>query len=295
MSIKDIYYWLKHDFRSKLLTEGGSLNILGKLIKVFGIYIFIRVAYYLLSRLIETTMRHRKGSSQSLSYRRVDTIVALVRKTIKFLLYFYGTLMALEVFNIDTKSILATAGIGGVAIGFGAQSLVKDMISGFFILQENSYVIGDHIKADGKEGIVEEMGLRITKVRDFNGDLHIIPNGRIATISNMSRGAKRALVIISIAYEENLDRAIGVLNRMLDEIREEDKDILVSGPDIDGVESLGDSGVDIRISAMTKSGEQWGLERKLRKRSKECLEASNIEIPYSKLVVIKGEEDDTKI
>ncbi len=122
-------------------------------------------------------------------------------------------------FNISTTSLLATAGIGGLAIGFGAQSLVKDIITGFFILLEDQYSVGDYIQTGSYDGVVEELGLRVTKLRAFSGELHIIPNSNIQIVTNKTRGAMRALVKVSIAYEEDIDKAIKVLQQTCDEIK----------------------------------------------------------------------------
>ncbi len=276
--------------KSYFLNTAGRPNFLGKLVQAVVILALAKIAIKLFRGFIDTTVENKKKKMSGLSARRFDTIARLVKKTGKILVYFYAVLMILEIFRIDTRSLLATAGVGGVAIGFGAQSLVKDVISGFFILQENSYVVGDHVKLQGFEGIVEELGLRTTKIRDFNGDLHTLPNGHIVEITNMSRGAQRSLVIMSIAYEENIDQAVGVLNNMCRDVKEKYKNIIKEGPSVNGVENLGDSSVDIRITAMVRSGDQWAVERDLRKMGKEYLEEAKIEIPYPKIVIDGGDE-----
>src|SRR5690606_35032709 len=159
----------------------------------------------------------------------------------KYVLYFIGTVIILDMFNINTSSILATAGIGGLAIGFGAQSLVKDVITGFFILFEDQFSVGDYVKIDSYEGIVEELGVRVTKLRDFSGELHIIPNGNINTVTNKARGAMRALVKVSIAYEEDIDRAIKILDGVCNRLKQSNKSI-EEGPTILGVSDLGEYG-----------------------------------------------------
>lgn len=275
--------------KSYFLNTAGRPNFLGKMLQALVIFLLAKIVISLLGKFVNTALKNRKKKTTDLSNRRFDTIAELTKKAGKALIYFYAVLMILEIFKIDTKSILATAGIGGVAIGFGAQSLVKDIIAGFFILQENSYVVGDHVKLQGFEGIVEDLGLRTTRVRDFNGDLHTLPNGYIVEITNMSRGAQRALVLISIAYEESIDEAIKILRGMCEDIRYEYEDLIFVGPVVDGVESLASSSVDIRITAMVQAGRHWDIERLLRKKSKEYLERAGIEIPYTKIVINGGE------
>jgi len=285
----DIMYYIRR-IRSYFLNTAGNPNILGKLVQGLLILIVAKVVIRIFRSFIDGTVENKKKKISGLSARRFDTIAGLTKKTGKLLIYFYASLMILEIFNIDTRSLLATAGVGGVAIGFGAQSLVKDVISGFFILQENSYVVGDHVKLQGFEGIVEELGLRTTKIRDFNGDLHTLPNGHIVEITNMNRGAQRSLVLMSIAYEESIDQAIRVLNNMCRDVKEKYKDIIIEGPSVNGVDRLGDSSVDIRITAMVRPGDQWDVERDLRKMGKEYLEEAGIEIPYPKIVIDGGDK-----
>src|SRR5699024_2950848 len=143
-------------------------------------------------------------------------------------------------------SILATAGLGGLAIGFVAQSLVKDVITGFFILFEDQYAVGDFIEIEGITGTVEEIGLRITKIRGFKGDLNIIPNGQILMVTNYTRGNVLAVVEVSVAYKSDIDRATDVMQKVADAYAKQDDDI-VEPPNVLGVVNLGPNGVDIRL------------------------------------------------
>jgi small conductance mechanosensitive channel len=183
-----------------------------------------------------------------------------------------------EAVGFDVTTVIAVTSIAGVAIGFGAQNLVKDIITGFFILFEDQFAVGDYIVIEGMSGIVEVLGLRITKIRDFSGDVHIIPNGSITKVTNKSRGNMRALVEFQIAYEEDIDNAIKVINRVNDQIKKDFKQI-VDGPEVIGVTDLGDFGVTIRVIAKTKPMEQWGVEVELRKRIKNALSNAGISIP----------------
>ena len=196
--------------------------------------------------------------------------------------------MTLELFDINTASILATAGIGGLAIGFGAQSLVKDIITGFFILLEDQYSVGDYIETGNKDGIVEELGLRVTKIRAFSGELFIIPNSSIDVVTNYNRGTMRALVIVSISNEEDIGRAIEVLEEGLAVLK--DHEFVVDGPYVLGASDTGEYHVDIRMVAFTKNMEQWNIERQMRKIATEALQNANIRRPYPKREIIGGEK-----
>lgn len=279
-----------NDFADLFLrTEDGGLDILGKLISIIIIFIAIVLLVKISNKIIETTFNNRKINKLQVSDKRLTTLTDILKKVVKYVFIFIGIVMSLELFGINTTSIIATAGIGGLAIGFGAQSLVKDIITGFFILLEDQYAVGDHIRINSKEGIVEELGVRVTKIRAFSGDLHIIPNGSISVVDNMTRGSMRALVRISIAYEEDVDRAMEVMDRVGKRVAAENPNI-VEGPTVLGISEFGASDVIINMVAKTKAMEQWAVERELRKKIKEEFKLEKIEIPYSKVVVYKGEE-----
>ncbi|HSH34956.1 mechanosensitive ion channel family protein [Schnuerera sp.] len=268
-----------------LKNENGDLNVLGKGLKIIIVFIVIKILIKVSYVIIDKAVDSRKRRLFSIDEKKINTLTAVLKNIIKYIIYFIGTVIILDMFNINTSSILATAGIGGLAIGFGAQSLVKDVITGFFILFEDQFSVGDYITIDSYEGIVEELGVRVTKLRDFSGELHIIPNGNINTVTNKTRGAMRALVNVSIAYEEDIDKAIKVLEEVCNKLKESNASI-VEGPTILGVSDLGDSGVDITIIAKTKPMDQWSVERALRKNIKEAFDKENIEIPYQKMVII---------
>ena len=265
-------------------TTDGKLNILGKGIKIILIFIIIKILTKIIYIIIDRAVYSRKKSIFSVDEKKINTLTAVLKNIIKYIFYFIGLVMVLDMFNINTASILATAGIGGLAIGFGAQSLVKDIITGFFILFENQFSVGDYIKIGEYEGIVEELGVRVTKLRDFSGELHIIPNSNIGAVTNKTRGAMRALVKVSVAYEEDIDKVIKVLDGVCKEVKETNKNI-VDGPTILGVSDLGEYGIDLTIVAKTTPMEQWGVEREIRKKIKETFDRENIEIPYPKRII----------
>ena len=182
---------------------------------------------------------------------------------------------------------VAVASAGGFAIGFGTQSLVKDLINGFFILFEDQFGVGDHITIAQYTGIVESIGIRTTVIRDFTGDMHLIPNGSILEVTNHSRGDIRFIVDVEIAYEENIDRAIALIERVSQEFEEKNKDKLRGNIEVLGVLSLNASGVTIRTIGRAEPLSQWELERGLRKAIKLALDEEGIEIPYPKTAIVK--------
>ena len=264
--------------------SNGDLNILGKLIKIFIIFIIIKVLTKIVYVVIDRTVKRKKNGIFHRDEKKINTLTTVLKNIIKYVFYFIGLVMVLDMFDISTSSILATAGIGGLAIGFGAQSLVKDVITGFFILFEDQFSVGDYVKIGEYEGIVEELGVRVTKIRDFSGELHIIPNSNIQTVTNRTRGNMRASVVITVAYEEDIDRVTEVLNKVCEELKETNENI-VEGPTLIGISNLGEYGMDFRIIAKTVPMEQWGVEREIRKKVKEALDRENIEIPYPKRVI----------
>ena len=287
--LNKVRVFLRESVEFFLRDESGELNLLGKLLSIILIFIIIKMIVAIINKLIDRTIELKGMSKLQITDSRRDTLTVILKKIVRYVIYFIGVVISLELFDINTTSIIATAGVGGLAIGFGAQSLVKDIITGFFILLEDQYTIGDYIQIDSKEGIVEELGLRVTKVRDFTGELHIIPNSSINVVTNRTRGAMRALVKMSIAYEEDVDNALRVMERVSKEISES-VDNIVEGPTVLGISAMGPSDVVITAVAKTKPMEQWSVERMMRKAYKEAFEHEGIEIPYSKLIVFGGDE-----
>ncbi|GMG98002.1 mechanosensitive ion channel family protein [Tepidimicrobium xylanilyticum] len=272
-------------FNEFLKKNDGSLNIFGKTFKIVIVFMVIKILIRISHILIDKTIESRKNKAFTVDEKKIDTLIAVLKNIIKYLLYFIGIMILLDIFGINTSSILATAGLGGLAISFAAQSLIKDIITGFFILFEDQYSIGDYVQIGDYQGIVEELGLRVTKLRDFSGELHIIPNSNIGTVTNKTRGAMRALVTVRIPYEEDVDRVINVLEEVSQTLRKSNESIL-EGPNILGISDLGEYGIEITVIARTKPMDQWGVERDLRKEIKKAFERENIKIPYPRMDIV---------
>lgn len=192
--------------------------------------------------------------------------------------------MALSVFHIDVKALLAGAGIVGLAIGFGAQSLVKDIITGFFIIFEDQFSVGDQVRIGTYEGVVEEIGLRTTKIKGFTGEVNIIPNGSIVDVTNFSINNSKAIVDVSIAYQGDINRAEKVILELIEKLPEQYEDI-VGVPELLGVQNIQAAEVTIRVVAETLPTKHHAIARILRKEIKNVLDENGIESPVPKLVM----------
>ncbi|QUH25385.1 mechanosensitive ion channel family protein [Serpentinicella alkaliphila] len=264
-------------------------DVVSKLIRIIVILAVAKISIRLINPVLIQFFEKQKTLKINTDINRINTLKGLVLSLVKYVIYFIAFTTIAKLF-VDITGLVATAGIGGLAIGFGAQNLVRDIITGFFILFEEQFNVGSLIQLDGIGGIVEEMALRVTKIRDFNGDLHIIPNGEIKKVTNKSNGKMRALVEISISYEEDIDNAIEVLSEACEKIKEENPNSILEGPTVLGVSKLGESEVGITIMAKTVPMEQWATERLMRKTFKQAFDKAGIEIPYPRRVIINKME-----
>lgn len=262
-------------------------GFLAALLRVAVIIGGLMLAGRLGRRLIEGILRPERIPG-AWDERRIHTLRGLARSVLRYTLYFVGGLMLLDEFGVPTASLLAGAGILGLAVGFGAQNLVRDVITGFFILFEDQYAVGDYVTVAGVTGTVEEIGLRLTKVREWTGELHIIPNGEIKQVTNHTRGGMGVLVEVEVAYEENLARVIEVIERLCRELAEEEPDVVLEAPRVLGVTRLGESGVTLQVFGKVRPMQQWAVARELRRRIKEAFDEAGIEIPYPRRVILTG-------
>lgn len=262
-------------------------------LNIFFILLFGYIGLHLGRWFIDRAFRSRGGKLVLIEEKRAATLRALLKSVLRYAVYFVIAIAILDEFNVSTASILAGAGVAGLAVGFGAQSLVKDVISGFFIIFENQFAVGEHVKINGAEGMVEELGLRVTKIKAWGGELHIIPNGQITEVVNFSRGNMRAAVEVAIAYEEDIGRALTVIKEVSRQLAQECDDI-VEGPTVQGVTGLGDSRVTIGVVAFTTPLSQWDVERELRRRIKEAFDREGIQAPPPRYFVQQQKAEGVK-
>jgi small conductance mechanosensitive channel len=228
------------------------------------------------------------GDDGRLTYheKRAQTIAQLLRGVGKIVILLFTLVLTLNQF-VDITPLLGGAGILALAVSFGSQSLVKDVISGFFVLMENQFAVGDVIEVGGKTGTVEKMTLRVVMLRDVEGTLHIVPNGQITTVSNRTRGWSRAVVDIGVAYDADVDAVLAILR---DEARRFGEDPawtpkLDGMPEVLGVQALADNAVTIRVMLRTQPGNQWEAGREFRRLAKIRLDREGVEIPFPQRTV----------
>ena len=259
---------------------------LGRLVNIILILIIAKLSIKVIHSIINKFFDSQKNLKFKVDIPRLETMKGLIKSIVKYIVYFIAITTIIKTFGTDVTALITAAGIGGLAFGFGAQNLVRDVITGFFILFEDQFSVGSFVEIDGIAGTVEEMALRVTKIRGTNGDLYIVPNGEIKKVTNKSTGKMRALVEMSIAYEEDIDNAIEVLNKAAEVLKINDTRI-VEGPTVLGVSALGASEVVITVMAKTIPMEQWAIERLMRKTFKEAFDKEGIEIPYPRRVIIQ--------
>lgn len=264
----------------QLLTVAGVVAL--KLILILIGFLIVRSIG---TRIIDRSF-NRMMERDSVSKGRALTLKSLMVNVFSYVLIFIVIVMLLETIGVQATALLAGAGVVGLAIGFGAQGLVSDIVTGFFLLLEKQIDVDDYVTTGSFSGIVESVGLRTTQIRGFDGTLHYVPNREITSLSNHSRGNMRALVDIGISYDDDIDRAVSILQEVCDRIAQEDENI-VDGPNVLGVQGLGASDIVLRVVGKTKNGEQWGVERKLRKAFKEAFDAHGIEIPFPHQVYVE--------
>ncbi|MBE07949.1 MAG: mechanosensitive ion channel protein MscS [Acidimicrobiaceae bacterium] len=226
--------------------------------------------------------------------QRAKTLGVLFKSIASAVIGVVTIMMLLGEFDINLGPLIAGAGIVGVAIGFGSQALVGDLLSGIFMLIEDQYGVGDVIDAGDATGTVESVGLRTTRIRDVRGTLWHIPNGEIRRVGNMSQVWARAILDIDVAYDTDLDLAMETIKTVADELWEEqlEEATIVEEPVISGVQNFGADAVTIRLSVRTEPSEQWSTGRVLRKRIKEAFDEAGIEIPFPQRTVwLKSEAD----
>lgn len=252
---------------------------------IVGIALIVTIAARLAIRRFRKRLEGSPSVTQAINLQRGATLARSLGTAAVVVIWVLALMLVLGELRINLAPLLASAGVAGVALGFGAQSLVKDTLSGFFILLENQFGVGDVIEiqssASPVTGKVEDLTLRVTALRAFDGTLHIVPNGNIVVVSNKSKGWGRAIVDVRVAYDEDVDRVRSLLADLFDEIEREGlmDGWLTQRPSVLGVETLSDYGVVIRLVADTRASKRWDAERRLRERISTRLAREGIRVP----------------
>ena len=280
-----------HIFNIKVFDVTDAKIILGKVVQSLIIF---AVAGAVL-RVVRVLVDHWFAEERQplVGKKRARTLSALILSVMRYVVYFVAGITVLQTFGVQTSSIIASAGIAGLAIGFGAQNLVKDVISGFFILFEDQFSVGEYVTVAGVTGTVEELGLRSTTIREWTGHLHTIPNGEIVQVMNYERNPILAVVTVGIAYEADIDGAVEVINQSMTKMYRELDDVLEM-PTVLGVDSLGEFSVNLLITAKCNPGTHWAVQREMRKRIKEDLEAAGVPMPFPTRIVYYGTKQDVQ-
>lgn len=256
---------------------------------LIGAYIFHRIFKRLSEKLVKKFVVKRAGEGELAEEKRENTLTKIIHGTVHVVLILIVILMILSEMGIDIGPLIAGAGIIGIAVGFGGQYLVRDIISGLFIILENQYRVGDVIEVAGISGGIEDITLRKTVLRDMDGIVHHIPNGEIKTVSNMTQGLSKINLDIGVGYDTDIELLKKVVNEIGEEMFNElsaDEGLLET-PTLLRVDDLGDSAVIVKIVGKVKPGTQWSLTGELRKRVLERFRKEGIEIPFPQMVVHK--------
>lgn len=259
-------------------------------LKIIVIIILGMILNKLGGRLIERAFSNRKHLRVNMSDRREQTLSKLLKNVLIYLITFVVIVMVLETLGVPVSTLIAGAGVAGLAIGFGAQSLVKDIISGFFIIFEDQFSVGDYITIDGLEGTVEEIGFRTTKLAGWTGEQYVLPNGSINFVTNYSIHNGLSVVEINVPYENDIPQVEQLLEEIITNLPNR-YDIFISPPEIHGVTNLELSNFVIRVIAETLPSNQWAGERIIRKEVKEQLFNHGIQIPSPRIVVYSRQQE----
>ena len=277
------------------LQEWVINELPGVVIIILIIMVLFRIVSFSLKRLkgtlVARSQKSEKGDAAEVE-KRINTLIEIIKGVIKIVLWVTFLMIILKKFGIDIGPILASAGIIGVAIGFGSQELVRDFISGFFILLENQVRAGDVAVINGTGGLVEKIEMRTITLRDFSGVVHIIQNGKINTLSNMTKEWSAMVFDIGVAYKENVDTVMEVMREVGDSMQSDEnyKDAILEPIEIFGLDQFGDSALVIKARIKTKPIQQWTIGREYRKRLKVAFDKQNIEIPFPHTTIYWGEE-----
>jgi small conductance mechanosensitive channel len=249
----------------------------------------LKLAKILAVKIVSSVARHQKDIE---TQKRVETLGTVVQHILAVLILIVSSMMVLRELGIDIGPILAAAGIVGLAVGFGAQNLVQDVISGFFILLEDQIRVGDVVKLGEHGGLVERVNIRMTVIRDLAGNVHFVRNGRIDIITNMTKEYSRYVFDIGVAYREDVDEVMSVIRQVDEDLRKDPEfgiDIL-EPIDILGLNEFADSAIVIRARTKTRPIQQWRVGREFNRRLKKKFDELNIEIPFPHRTVYMGQD-----
>ncbi|MFW6153909.1 MAG: mechanosensitive ion channel family protein [Planctomycetota bacterium] len=267
-----------------LLTSGMRIVLI----------IVLALLALLIGRWISNRMFRAMAEKDDERKKRADTLSSVLTTLIGIVALSVALIMILGEFGVRIGPIIAALGIAGVAVGFGAQHLVRDLINGFFILMDDQIRVGDVVSVADKAGLVERIGLRLTVLRDLSGNVHYVPNGDITVVTNMTKGYSCYLFDIGVAYRENVDEVIEVLREVDAGLRADDEytDDILEPIEIFGLDNFGDSAITIKARTKTRPLRQWAVGREFNRRLKKRFDELDIEIPFPHLTLYAGQDKD---
>lgn len=261
----------------KILGVILSKKVIGPILAIIIAFLVYRIAKTLIDKVFSFNGR-------KIDENKTKMIRDLVSNIVKYFIIVMVFLIILEIYGVDTKALITSLGIVGLIAGLAVQDTLKDFVAGITIMIEDQYEIGDTVKINGFKGEVTSLGMKTTRVKAYTGEILIVPNHLITEVINYSHSKSLAIVDISISYESDIDKAISVLTKMAETISK-DMPELTGNIEVLGVQNLGDSSVDIRITAETRPMEHFSIEREIKKQAKLALDKNKISIPYPQVVV----------
>ncbi len=279
------------EWLSRHLAEAWELHAVKLLVtglSVIAILVAAKVIQKILARLTAWLLRPRNGNrDMALQQRRAQTLLPLMIEIERYLIYTLVAVVILARFGVDTAAIFASVGVLGIALGFGAQNLVKDMIAGFFLLFDGIVAVGDVIKIDDNTvGTVEAVGLRNAQVRDFSGLLWMIPNGDLRQFGNFNRDWMRAVVLLEVAYDADVPKAMQLAREAGEAWAAANQEKVIEPPEVQSLLGMSQASVTLRLVIKVRPGEQWPAERALRLMVRDRFTAAGIEAPYPRHVLL---------
>ena len=279
------------DFQNYLSISG--IWLLKNGIKILIITIIAMIAMKSVKLIIfrfSTAVEKRKIDQEYM--KRADTLKSVIRHLLNVIILGIAIIMILDQVGIQVGPVIATAGIIGLAVGFGAQSLVKDVINGFFILMEDQIRVGDVVTIAGKSGVVERVNLKMTILRDVAGNVHFVPNGNIDVVTNMTKEYSRYVFNVGVSYRENVDEVMELIKQVGEKLLNDPdfKDDIISPVEVFGLDEFGDSAIVIKARITTKPIKQWRVGREFNRRLKMVFDEKNIEIPFPHITLYMGED-----
>lgn len=264
----------------------GAINVLVILILML---VALRTANVVSTRMF-TMFQKRKGDIEF--QKRADTLSSVVRNVMNLTIVSVAVIMILGELKINIGPVLATAGIVGLAVGFGAQALVQDVIAGFFILLEEQIRVGDVVEIAGKSGLVEKVDLRMTILRDMSGNVHYVRHGKIDVVTNMTKDYSSFVFDIPVAYNENVDEVIQIIREVHEDLRKDPgfKDDIIAPLEVMGLDRFTESAMIIKARTTTRPIKQWGVAREFNGRLKKAFDEKNIEMPFHNITLHVGKD-----